>query len=385
MYDKDPVRARPPAPYGGWFAEETTVPLPQFIDAETDRWIERHIPGNLGERSAMDIPTLRCEIQEQISPLRLPTAPGYRRMMDETADTATTPSRRSGGMRILAAIPCFNEEIAIGSVVLMARVYTDEVLVIDDGCTDGTAKVARDAGATVISHGAQMGKGRGIRSALRYAVDHDYDCLVFMDGDGQHNPGEIPLLVEPILTDIADLVIGFRTFDQMPFYRRFGRAVLDIASSNGSSITDSQCGFRALNRTAMTAMLNGLKKNDFSTESEMLRTAREKRLRVGETPINCKYGDNLSTSTKNPISHAIEVLGSIFWLTVERKPLLHVGFPGLVGIFTGTFLLLQFFRGFSETGLVPIEQGMLAFLILIPGTIALIVGLMLALIARLRE
>ena len=385
MYDKDLVRARPPAHHEGWFAEETAVPLPQFMDTETDRWIERHVPQKIGEGSPMDIPALRCEVQEQVNPLRMPTGPGHRRVAGEVAGPATAPSRRSTRVRTLAAIPCFNEEIAIGSVVLMARLHADEVLVIDDGCTDGTATVARDAGATVISHGAQMGKGRGIRSALRYAVDHDYGCLVFMDGDGQHNPGEIPLLVEPILTDTADLVIGFRTFDQMPFYRRFGRAVLDVASSNGSSITDSQCGFRALNRTAIDAMLDGLKKDDFSTESEMLRTARENCLRVGEAPINCKYGGDLSTSTKNPISHAIEVLGSIFWLAVERKPLLHIGLPGLAAVLAGIFLLLQFFRGFGETGLVAIEQGMLASLFLIPGTVALIVGLMLALIARLRE
>ncbi|MDD3934165.1 MAG: glycosyltransferase family 2 protein, partial [Methanoculleus sp.] len=269
-------------------------------------------------------------------------------MVNETADATTIPSRRSGRVRTLAAIPCFNEEVAIGSIVLMARLHADEVLVVDDGCTDGTAKVARDAGATVISHGAQMGKGRGIKSALRYAVDQNYDCLVFMDGDGQHNPGEIPLLTEPILADTADLVIGFRTFDQMPFYRRFGRAVLDIVSSNGYSITDSQCGFRALNRRTMEAMLDTLKKDDFSTESEMLRAAQEKRLRVGETPINCKYG-GFDTSTKNPVSHGIEVLGSIFWLTVEKKPLLHIGLPGLAAVLAGMFLLLQFLREFSET------------------------------------
>jgi len=305
-------------------------------------------------------------------------------MVNETTDATAIPSRRSGRMRTLAAIPCFNEEVAIGSVVLMARLHADEVLVVDDGCTDGTAKVARDAGATVISHGAQMGKGRGIKSALRYAVDQNYDCLVFMDGDGQHNPGEIPLLTEPILADTADLVIGFRTFDQMPFYRRFGRAVLDIVSSNGYSITDSQCGFRALNRRTMEAMLDTLKKDDFSTESEMLRAAQEKRLRVGETPINCKYG-GFDTSTKNPVSHGIEVLGSIFWLTVEKKPLLHIGLPGLAAVLAGMFLLLQFLREFSETGLVQIGQGMLVSLLLIPGTVALMVGLMLALIARLRE
>ncbi|WP_231476493.1 glycosyltransferase family 2 protein [Methanoculleus sp. MH98A] len=383
MYDKDPVRARPPAHLEGWFAEETTVPLPQYLDAERDRWIERHLPRNIGQESATGVPALRCEVQEQVNPLRTPAAPGNRRVVNETAEAAAVVSRRTSRMRTLAAIPCFDEEVAIGSVVLRARQHADEVLVVDDGCTDNTVKVARDAGATVISHGARKGKGQGIKSALKYAVEHDYDCLVFMDGDGQHDPGEIPLLVEQIRTDTADLVIGFRTFDQMPFYRRFGRAVLDIASSTGSSITDSQCGFRALNRKTMESMLGALRMDDFSTESEMLRIAQERHLRIGETPINCKYGD-FDTSTKNPLSHGMEVLGSIFWLAVERKPLLHIGLPGLAAMFAGVFFFLQFLRGFSETGLVPIEQGMLASLFLIPGIVALMLGLALALVARMR-
>ncbi|UYU19603.1 MULTISPECIES: glycosyltransferase family 2 protein [Methanoculleus] len=305
-------------------------------------------------------------------------------MANETAQGAAVVSRRSSRMRTLAAIPCFDEEVAIGSVVLRARQHVDEVLVIDDGCTDNTVKVAREAGATIISHGARKGKGQGIKSALKYAVDHDYDCLVFMDGDGQHDPGEIPLLVEQIRADAADLVIGFRTLDQMPFYRRFGRAVLDIVSSTGSPITDSQCGFRALNRKTMESMLSSLRMDDFSTESEMLRIAQERHLRIGETPINCKYGD-FDTSTKNPLSHGMEVIGSIFWLAVERKPLLYIGLPGLAAMVAGIFFFLQFLRGFSETGLVPIEQGMLASLFLIPGTIAVMLGLGLALVVRMRE
>ncbi|KAF5087790.1 glycosyltransferase family 2 protein [Methanoculleus horonobensis] len=384
MYDKDPVRARPPAHLEGCFAEETTVPLPQYLDAERDRWIDRHIPRSVGQESAIDVPAVRCEVQEQVNPLRTPVAPGNRRVVNETTEGSAVVTRRPSRMRTLAAIPCLDEEVAIGSVVLRARQHVDEVLVIDDGCTDNTAKVARDAGATVISHGTQRGKGQGIKSALRYAVDHDYDCLVFMDGDGQHDPGEIPLLIEQIRADTADLVIGFRTFDQMPFYRRFGRAVLDVVSSNGSSITDSQCGFRALNRKSMESMLGTLRMDDFSTESEMLQIAQERRLRIGETPINCKYGD-FDTSTKNPLSHGMEVLGSIFWLTVERKPLLHIGLPGLAAMLAGIFFFLQFLRGFSETGLVPIEQGMLASIFLIPGTVALMLGLALALVARVRK
>ena len=81
---------------------------------------------------------------------------------------------------------------------------------------------------------------------LGYAVNHDYDCLVFADGDGQHNPDEIPAPAGPILSGTADLVIGFRTFDQMPIYRRFGPGGARSCSSNGSSITDSRCGFRGI-------------------------------------------------------------------------------------------------------------------------------------------
>ncbi len=384
MYDKDLVQATPSAHLEGSFAEETPVQLPEYRDAEPEDWIGRYGPRRIGPERPIDMPPLHCEVQEQVNPLRKPVVPEYRQTVSEITEPLGPPTVRSKKTRTLVAIPCFNEEIAIGSVVLMARLYADEVLVIDDGCTDNTAQVARDAGATVISHGSRFGKGRGVKSALRYAVEHDYDCLVFMDGDGQHSPGEIPLLVEEILSGTTDLVIGFRTLDQMPVYRRFGRVVLDIVSSNGSSVTDSQCGFRALNRRTMESMLGNLKGDDFSTESEMLRIAQEKDLRVGEMPINCKYGD-FDTSTKNPLSHGIEVLGSIFWLAVERAPLLKIGLPGLAAMLAGTFFLFQFFLEFNETGLFSIGLGMLASLFLIPGTVALILGLTLALIARVRE
>jgi glycosyltransferase involved in cell wall biosynthesis len=93
-------------------------------------------------------------------------------------------------MKTIAAIPCYNEGLAIGSVVLKAKGHVDEVLVVDDGSSDDTAEIAREAGAVVVAHDKNTGKGRAVKNALRYAVKHDFDALVLLDGDGQHNPNK---------------------------------------------------------------------------------------------------------------------------------------------------------------------------------------------------
>jgi len=97
-----------------------------------------------------------------------------------------------------------------------------------------------------------------VKNALRYAVEHSFEALVLLDGDGQHDPREIPKLLEPITNDAADIVIGFRSFGQMPAYRRIGRKVLDHAT--GGPVRDSQCGFRALNRRAIEVLAGTLVK-----------------------------------------------------------------------------------------------------------------------------
>ena len=209
-------------------------------------------------------------------------------------------------MKAIAAIPCYNEGLAIGSVVLKARRHVDEVLVVDDGSTDDTAAVAKAAGAVVVAHEENTGKGRAVKNALRYAVEHGFDALVLLDGDGQHDPNEIPQLLVPLTNDAADIGIGFRSFGQMPAYRRVGRAVLDHAT--GGPVRDSQCGFRALNRRAIELLAGTLVKDNFAIESEMVRTAHEQQLRLADVQINCKCGD-FDTSTKNPWRHGF---GNIF-------------------------------------------------------------------------
>ena len=115
---------------------------------------------------------------------------------EKTVDTQFPHSAK----RSIVAIPCYNEEKTIGSTVLKAKQYADEVVVIDDGCTDDTAKIAQIAGAVVVRHGGNKGYGAAIQSCFTYAREHDVDVMTILDGDGQHDADldpEIMVLTQP--------------------------------------------------------------------------------------------------------------------------------------------------------------------------------------------
>jgi len=152
---------------------------------------------------------------------------------------------------ITALLPAYNEEISIGSVVLRTKQYADRVIVIDDGSSDRTAEVAALAGAEVLRHVENLGKGAALKTG--FASLNGDGVIVTMDTDGQHNPSDIPRLVAPILAGQADMVNGSRYLNgnkkDTPFYRRLGQKVLDAATNinmdSSHSVTDSQSGFRA--------------------------------------------------------------------------------------------------------------------------------------------
>lgn len=211
-------------------------------------------------------------------------------------------------MKSIVIIPAFNEEIAIGSVILRTLQYVDDVLVVDDGSNDKTSEIAKLAGAKLITHSKNLGKGLALKNAFNEVKN--YDIVVTIDGDGQHNPDEIPILIKPIIDDGADFVNGSRYLEgydeNTPAYRRIGQQVLDIATnvSSGVNLTDSQSGFRAFSKKALNSFR--FKDTGFGIESEMIADAADYNLKIVEVPITVRY--DVDGSTKNPITHGVGVL-----------------------------------------------------------------------------
>ena len=279
--------------------------------------------------------------------------------------------------KIIAAIPCFNEERCIGSVVLKTKKFVSSVVVIDDGSTDATAEVAAEAGATVYQHGQNRGYGAAVRNALSKGRELGADVLVIIDGDGQHDPKDIPKLVKPLIDGEADVVIGSRFLGESkrpPFYRRLGLRVLTAITNLGSGqrISDSQSGFRAYSSKALNAL--NLTEDGMSVSSEMQFAISKSGLKVAEVPIDVSYFDK---AKRNPLGHGAEVLSRVLVLFSLRQPLLLFGLPGLALLVGGLVLGARVLAVYGNTHELAVGNGMITILLCLAGLLALFTALML--------
>jgi len=281
--------------------------------------------------------------------------------------------------RSLVVIPCFNEEVTIGSIVLKSKRYAHTVVVVNDGSSDNTAEVAKEAGAVVLSHSKNKGKGAAVKTGFKYALQKDFDYVVTIDGDGQHNPDEIPLMITELLRNGYDVVIGtrFGSSTEMPAWRKLGKRVLDYTTSigNGGHVTDSQSGFRGFNKKAVELLTYKLNGDAFSVESEQLIKGYDLGLRVGEIRVTCKY-NGLETSTKGPASHGISVLRYIITMIAEKHPLLFIGIPGFILVLLGLVFGIRTLQVYNQTHTFLLSYAILVSIFLIIGVLGVFIGLM---------
>ncbi|MGB9980547.1 glycosyltransferase family 2 protein [Methanobacterium sp.] len=285
--------------------------------------------------------------------------------------------------KITAILPAYNEEVSLGSIILNTKKYVDDVIVIDDGSTDNTVEIAQLAGAKVICHSSNKGKGAALKTGFKAAKDSE--IIVTIDSDGQHNPEEIPKLLNPIINGKADVVNGSRYINgnkkDTPSYRRIGQTVLDKATNfnSGLDITDSQSGFRAFARHAVPAFRFSC--IDFGIESEMLMDAANAGLRIKEVEISVRY--DVDGSTKNPISHGVGVLMRVINDLEFQRPLYYFTLPGAIIIIIGVVLGLVFFGDYLGGATKSLAPTVIAIMMTMVGGFLAFTGIILDSMSRM--
>jgi glycosyltransferase involved in cell wall biosynthesis len=232
------------------------------------------------------------------------------------------------GLTGLIIVPALNEAGSIEAVIDEVRAQDPgfEVLVIDDGSTDQTARVARAAGAILLQLPFNVGIGGAVQAGYQYARDRGFDIVVRIDGDGQHDPGEIADLLEPILDDRADMVVGTR-FAKGGGYRgtRLRRVGIRLFAAVVSMmvrarVTDTTSGFRAVNRKAIRLFAADYPQDYPEVESIVL-LARYK-LRMIEVPVQMRVREtgNSSITALRSVYYMIKVLLALFIGLFRRYP-----------------------------------------------------------------
>ena len=209
-------------------------------------------------------------------------------------------------LRVLALIPAYNESQHVAAVVRVAREYLP-VLVVDDGSTDNTTLQAGIAGAEVICQRPNQGKGSALLAGFKHALEKDYDAVLTLDADGQHDPQEITAFLRAFEKSQADLIIGQRNFSAMPPVRRLsntlGTFIFSLAA--GRSIPDNQSGYRLISRRLMEVMLAPVERG-FEFEVEMIVSCIQHGYKLDWVPIRTIYADEKSHI--KPLKHVMKFL-----------------------------------------------------------------------------
>lgn len=284
-------------------------------------------------------------------------------------------------LKIIIGMPAFNEEKYVGSIVLQARQYAQEVLVVDDGSADRTAKVAGLAGAEAVSHVQNRGYGAAVKTLFDEARKRRADILVVLDADAQHNPDQIPLFIQAIKGG-NDVALGSRQAEtaNIPAYRRAGQKVLSSMTRvlSKSDITDTECGFRAYSQKALELLHP--RENGMAISAEIVSEATLKGLRIVEIPVSAIY--TRDGSTLNPVKHGVGNFERILTMISERRPLLFFGSAGCLLLALGLGAGIMVAKNYYTSYILATGSALLTMLLVTIGILSISTGIILDVLVR---
>lgn len=304
---------------------------------------------------------------------------------DYVATTTTTRRARAAQPVVAVLIPCYNEELTVAQVVadFRAQLPSADIYVFDNNSSDRTVELAREAGAQVFFERRQ-GKGYVVQSMFRQV---DADIYIMVDGDGTYPPAEVNRLIEPVLRDEADMVVGSRLHDesssQFKSLNRMGNKMfLSVLNSVFKvKITDMLSGYRVFNRRFVKGV--PLFGGGFETETELTIKALERGYRVVEVPVDLTTRPEGSFSKIRIVHDGLRILNTILALFRDYKPLTFFGAVGLaliaLSLIPGLIVVIEFL----ETGLVlRLPSAVLAVGLALAGMLSMTIGLVLHTIVR---
>jgi len=304
-------------------------------------------------------------------------------------------AKESAFVKVVVMIPAYNEEETIGDVIgeiprEIKGTGKVEILVVEDGSTDGTVEIARKAGADrIISERRRLGLAKAFEKGLEVALGMGADVIVNIDADNQYNPREIPKLVLPIVRGEADVVLGnrqVRQLDHMSSSKKVGNRIATFVTRklSGLEISDAQTGFRAFSRRA-ALMLNVL--SDYTYTQETIIQAAYKGLAVVEVPVEFRRRDGDSRLISSVLGYAKRAGVTILLTYLNYKPLktfLMLGFAVLVvGFLFGFRVLVHFLLTGSVTPYLP--SAILAAVLVMFGFQVMMMGLFASMVKSNRE
>ena len=234
--------------------------------------------------------------------------------------------------RILAIIPAYNEEAHIAKVIIAVAQHVKDIVVVDDGSADNTAKLAELAGAKTLKLSVNLGYGAALETGYRYAIQNHFDAVVQLDADGQHDPSSINDLLEMVLNNKADVAVGSRFLDKSNSYKPGVARIAGIKYLSwliklltGENLTDPTSGYQALSSKALHFILSADFPDDYP-DADVLVCIKRAGLRIVEVPVLMKEreGGKSMHSGMMPLYYMFKMTLSMLLVLLRKTPKINI-------------------------------------------------------------